>query len=121
MILDYLWSLAWIFGVNDNLNVGQIGQGIERGDNGSGQLAYELAGLLRSSDRKYDALRNDAALAKRLATFLNRDLAETLTRAAFWNWVSSGTKIRSTTPVGPLRCLAICISVRLPSGESCPR
>ena len=62
-------------------NAGELVRGIERGDAGSGQLAFELAGLLRSSDPKYDALRRDTALANRLASFLNRDLDEPVTRA----------------------------------------
>jgi hypothetical protein len=62
-------------------NAVDLVRGIERGDAGSGQLAFELAGLLRSSDPKHDALRRDSELAGRLATFLERDLNEPLTRA----------------------------------------
>lgn len=49
---------------------------IERGDAGSWQRCYELADLLRSPDPKYDALRRDAAIAKSVANFLQRDLKE---------------------------------------------
>jgi hypothetical protein len=80
-IVVLLWLVfGWIAHIGHD-NAGDLVRGIERGDNGSGQLAFELAGLLRSPDPKYDALRHDAALANRLATFLNRDLAEPLTRA----------------------------------------
>lgn len=80
-IIVALWLLfGWIAHMGHESAADMV-RGIERGDNGSGQLAFELAGLLRSSDPKYDALRNDTALAQRLATFLERDLAETLTAA----------------------------------------
>jgi len=59
-------------------NAADLIRGIERGDNGSGQMAFELASMLRSPDHKYDALRNDSALARRLADFLARDLDEPL-------------------------------------------
>src|SRR5436305_1843925 len=52
-----LWLLfGWIAHMGHE-NAGDLVRGIERGDAGSGQLAFELAGLLRSSDPKYDALR----------------------------------------------------------------
>jgi len=80
-IVVLLWLLfGWIAHMGHD-NAAELVRGIERGDNASGQLAFELAALLRSSDRKYDTLRNDAELATRLATFLDRDLAEPLTRA----------------------------------------
>src|SRR5438067_9083885 len=80
-IVVLLWLLfGWIAHMGHE-NAGDLVRGIERGDTGSGQLAFELAGLLRSSDPKYDALRRDSALAARLATFLSRDLNEPLTRA----------------------------------------
>src|SRR5258708_2475236 len=80
-IVVLLWLLfGWIAHMGHD-NAGDLVRGIERGGNGSGQLAFELAGLLRSPDPKFDALRHDAALATRLATFLNRDLAEPLTRS----------------------------------------
>jgi len=53
-----------------------LARAIERGDTGSWQRAYELADLLRSPDSKYDALRRDAAIAKSLANFLQRDMKE---------------------------------------------
>src|SRR5205823_1557926 len=80
-IVVLLWLLfGWLAHMGHE-NAGDLVRGIERGDAGSGQLAFELAGLLRSSDPKYDALRNDSELASRLATFLERDLKEPLTRA----------------------------------------
>src|SRR3954471_3401625 len=80
-IIVVLWLLfGWIAHMGHE-NAGDLVRGIERGDSGSGQLAFELAGLLRSSDPKYDALRHDASLANRLSAFLNRDLNEPLTRA----------------------------------------
>src|SRR5881227_2641605 len=67
-IVVLLWLLfGWIAHMGHE-NAGDLVRGIERGDTGSGQLAFELAGLLRSSDPKYDALRRDSALAGRLAT-----------------------------------------------------
>jgi HEAT repeat protein len=80
-IVVLLWLLfGWLAHMGHD-NAADLVRGIERGDNGSGQLAFELAGLLRSPDPKYDALRADEALAKRLASFLERDLAEPLTRS----------------------------------------
>jgi hypothetical protein len=80
-IVVLLWLLfGWLAHIGHD-NASDLVRGIERGDNSSGQLAFELAGLLRSPDPKYDALRRDAAIAGRLAAFLNRDLAEPLTRA----------------------------------------
>jgi len=80
-IVVVLWLLfGWLAHMGHD-NAGDLVRGIERGDNGSGQLAFELAGLLRSSDPKFDALRSDTALAQRLATFLERDLADRLTAA----------------------------------------
>jgi HEAT repeat protein len=60
----------------DRDNAAELVKSIERGDKSSGQLAFELAGLLRSPDPKYDALRSDATIARRLAAFLDRDLNE---------------------------------------------
>jgi len=78
-IVVVVWMLfSWVAHVGRD-NAVDLVKGIERGDNASGQLAFELAGLLRSPEHKYDALRNDAALCERLAKFLNRDLEETLT------------------------------------------
>jgi len=80
-IVVLLWLLfGWIAHMGHE-NAADLVRGIERGDAGSGQLAFELAGLLRSSDPRYDALRRDSELAGRLATFLERDLNEPLTRA----------------------------------------
>jgi hypothetical protein len=80
-IVVLLWLLfGWLAHIGHD-NASDLVRGIERGDNSSGQLAFELAGLLRSPDPKYDALRRDAAVAGRLAAFLDRDLAEPLTRA----------------------------------------
>lgn len=53
-----------------------LAKAIERGDTASWQRAYELADLLRSPDPKYDALRRDDQLARRLAAFLDRDMKE---------------------------------------------
>jgi HEAT repeat protein len=78
-IIVLLWLLfGWIahFGRD---NPSDLVRGIERGDNGSGQMAFELAGLLRSPDPNFDSLRRDPELAKRLADFLARDLKEPLT------------------------------------------
>jgi HEAT repeat protein len=78
-IVVIVWLLfSWVAHAGRN-NAGDLVKGIERGDNASGQLAFELASLLRSPEPKYDALRHDAALCERLAKFLNRDLEETLT------------------------------------------
>src|SRR5436305_13548687 len=64
-IVVVLWLLfGWIAQMGHD-NAGDLVRGIERGDNSSGQLAFELAGLLRSADPKYDGLRRDAALAQR--------------------------------------------------------
>src|SRR6476659_8764798 len=61
-IVVMLWLLfGWIAHMGHD-NAGELVRGIERGDSGSGQLAFELASLLRSSDPKYDALRNDTVL-----------------------------------------------------------
>jgi len=75
-IVVLVWLLfSWVAHM-DRDNAAELVRSIERGDNASGQLAFELAGLLRSPDPKYDALRSDAAIAKRLAAFLDRDLNE---------------------------------------------
>jgi HEAT repeat protein len=80
-IVVLLWLLfGWIAHMGHD-NAADLVRGIERGDNSSGQLAFDLAAMLRSPDPKYDALRDDAALATRLANFLDRDLAEPLTRS----------------------------------------
>jgi len=47
---------------------------LQKNDPSSWQRAYELADLLRSPDPRYDALRQDAALAKQLSDVLIRDL-----------------------------------------------
>jgi HEAT repeat protein len=75
-IVVAVWLLfSWVAHM-DRDNAAELVKSIERGDQASGQLAFELAGLLRSPDPKYDALRSDGAIAKRLATFLDRDLNE---------------------------------------------
>ena len=48
--------------------------GLKRGDETSWHSAYKLADLLRNPNPKYDALRRDPALAKRLADLLNAEL-----------------------------------------------
>lgn len=80
-IVIVVWLLfSWMARAGRD-NAADLIKGIERGDNASGQLAFELAGLLRSPEHKYDALRKDAALGQRLASFLDRDLQEPLTSA----------------------------------------
>src|SRR5437763_283149 len=75
-IVVLMWLLfGWLAHLGRD-DAGSLLTGIERGDNSSGQLAFELAGLLRSPDPKYDALRHDTAVAGRLAAFLERDLKE---------------------------------------------
>jgi hypothetical protein len=78
-IVVVLWLLFGWMAHMGRQSAEDLVRGIERGDNASGQLAFELAGLLRSHDPKYDALRRDPAVAKRLADFLARDLKEPLT------------------------------------------
>jgi HEAT repeat protein len=74
-IVVLLWLLfGWVAHMGRD-NVAGMVEGIERGTSASGQLAFELAGLLRNPDPKFDPVRRDAALAKRLADFLDRDLA----------------------------------------------
>jgi hypothetical protein len=75
-IVVLVWLLfSWVAHM-DRDNAAELVKSIERGDKSSGQMAFELAGLLRSPDPKYDALRSDATIAKRLAAFLDRDLNE---------------------------------------------
>jgi hypothetical protein len=80
-IVVVVWLLfSWVAHVGRD-NAADLVKGIERGDNASGQLAFELAGLLRSPEHKYDALRQDTELCRRLAAFLSRDLEHPLTGA----------------------------------------
>jgi HEAT repeat protein len=78
-IVVVLWLLFGWMAHMGRESAADLVRGIERGDNASGQLAFELAGLLRSPDPKFDALRRDPAVAKRLADFLARDLKEPVT------------------------------------------
>src|SRR5437762_2353720 len=81
-IVVVLWLLfGWIAQMGHD-NAGELVRGIERGDNGSGQLAFELAGMLRSADPKYDALSRDHELDRRLVATLARVLAAQLTAVA---------------------------------------
>jgi HEAT repeat protein len=75
-IVVLLWmGFSWIAHMGRD-DPATLAKAIERGDNASWQRAYELADLLRSPDPRYDALRTDPALAKRMADFLDRDLKE---------------------------------------------
>jgi HEAT repeat protein len=75
-IVVMLWlGFSWIAHMGRD-DPAALAKAIERGDNASWQRAYELADLLRSPDPRYDALRTDPVLAKRLADFLKRDLKE---------------------------------------------
>jgi HEAT repeat protein len=77
-IVVVLWLLfSWVAHMGRD-NAGDLAKAIIRNDAASWQRAYELADLLRSPDPKYAALRQDAALAKSLADFLDRDLNEPL-------------------------------------------
>lgn len=77
-IIVVLWLLfSWVAHMGRD-NAAELAKAIVRGDAASWQRAYELADLLRSPDPRYAALRSDAALAKSLADFLVRDLAEPL-------------------------------------------
>lgn len=81
-IIVVLWLLfSWVAHMGRD-NAGELAKAIVRDDTASWQRAYELADLLRSPDPKYAALRNDAELAKTLATFLERDLKEPLAPVA---------------------------------------
>ena len=76
MIVVVLWlSFSWLAQMGRD-DPDTLVKSIERGDNASWQRAYELADLLRSPDPRYDTLRRDNKLAKRLAAFLERDLRE---------------------------------------------
>ena len=80
-IVVLLWLLfSWIAHMGRD-NAGELAKAIERGDQSSWQRAYELADLLRSSDPKFEPLRRDGTVAKKLADFLIRDLAEPVTRS----------------------------------------
>src|SRR6188474_313520 len=75
-IVVLLWLLfSWVAHMGRD-NAGELAASIERGDNASWQRAYELADLLRSPEAKYEAVRRDPALARRLADFLITDLEE---------------------------------------------
>jgi hypothetical protein len=75
-IVILLWLLfSWVAHMGRD-NAGELAASIERGDNASWQRAYELADLLRSNEAKYEAVRRDPKLARRLADFLITDLAE---------------------------------------------
>src|SRR5438874_7454756 len=79
-IVVFVWLLfSWVAHMGRD-NASDLVKSIERGETWSGESAYELANLLRSPDQKYDALRTDKALALRLADFLDRDLAQPVTR-----------------------------------------
>ena len=77
-IVIVLWLLfSWVAHMGRD-NAASLADAIIRDDTASWQRAYELADLLRSPDPKYAALKDDAELAKTLATFLERDLKEPL-------------------------------------------
>src|SRR5436190_9610897 len=77
-IIVVLWLLfSWVAHMGRD-NAAELARAIVRDDAASWQRAYELADLLRSPDPKYAALKDDAELAKTLATFLERDLKEPL-------------------------------------------
>lgn len=77
-IIVVLWLLfSWVAHMGRD-NAAELAKAVVRGDATSWQRAYELADLLRSPDPKYAAFRSDPALAKGLADFLMRDLAEPL-------------------------------------------
>lgn len=77
-IVVVLWVLfSWIAHMGRD-NAADLAKAIARNDAASWQRAYELADLLRSPDPKFAALRADRDLAKTLANFLDRDLAEPL-------------------------------------------
>ena len=82
-VVVLLWLLfSWVAHLGRD-NATDLAAAIERGDNWSGQRAYELADLLRSSDPHYEPLRRDSALATRLAAFLTQ---ETSTPASRQDW-----------------------------------
>jgi hypothetical protein len=75
-IVVVLWLLfSWVAHMGRD-NAQELAKAIQRGDDWSGQRAYELADLLRSPDPRCDVLRQDSNLAKTLADFLSGDLAE---------------------------------------------
>jgi hypothetical protein len=77
-IVVMLWLLfSWVAHMGRD-NAADLAKAIIRDDTTSWQRAYELADLLHSPDPKYAALRTDAGLARSLAKFLERDLAEPL-------------------------------------------
>jgi hypothetical protein len=77
-IVVVLWLLfSWVAHMGRD-NAGDLAKAVVRDDASSWQRAYELADLLRSPDPKYASLRSDAKLAKDLADFLKRDLAQKL-------------------------------------------
>jgi hypothetical protein len=75
-VVVLMWLLfSWVAHMGHD-NAADLVKSIERGGDWSGQRAFELADLLRSPDPRSDAIRRDAALAKRMADFLERDLAD---------------------------------------------
>jgi HEAT repeats len=77
-IVVMLWLLfSWVAHMGRD-NPADLVKAIVRDDTASWQRSYELADLLSSPDPKYAPLHKDAALAKTLANFLDRDLNEPL-------------------------------------------
>jgi hypothetical protein len=77
-IVVVLWLLfSWVAHMGRD-NAAELAKAIIRDDTASWQRAYELADLLHSPDPRYAGLRQDAELARSLATFLARDLKQPL-------------------------------------------
>ena len=75
-IVVVLWlSFGWLAQMGRD-DPDALVKSIERGDSASWERAHMLAELLRSPNPRYDALRRDNALAKRLAAFLERDMKQ---------------------------------------------